>query len=98
MGDNNHKFFCLDWKTGKEIFSANNPVPGNIIAAEGKLYVYSEGGKVYLIQPEIDKLNILSSFNVPYGAAYHWAHLVINNKRLYVRHGSSLMAYDIAAR
>jgi outer membrane protein assembly factor BamB len=98
MGDNNRRFFCLDWKTGKEVFTASNPVPGNIISAEGLLYVYTEGGKVMLIQPDNDKLSILGSFNVPYGANYHWAHLVINNKKLFVRHGSSLMVYDIAAR
>jgi outer membrane protein assembly factor BamB len=97
-GDNNRKFFCLDWKTGNEIFAVNSLVPGNVISAEGLIYVYTEGGKVALVQPENDKLNILSTFTVPYGASYHWSHLVISNKKLFVRHGSSLMVYDIAAK
>ncbi len=33
---------------------------------------------------------------VPFGTNTHWAHLVIKDKKLYVRHGTSLMVYDIA--
>jgi outer membrane protein assembly factor BamB len=96
-GDRNRKIFCLDWKTGKEIFSLNQLAPCNIIANEGLLYIYSERGTVNLVEPKADSFNIISSFPVPIGAGTHWAHLVINNKKLYVRHGKSLMAYDIAA-
>jgi outer membrane protein assembly factor BamB len=96
-GDRNRSLFCVDWKTGKEIFSIRNLAPSNVISNDGLLYVYSEAGKVALVEPKPDSFNILSSFSVPYGAGTHWAHLVINNKRLYVRHGTSLMVYDIAA-
>ena len=95
-GDRNRRFFCIDWKTGKEIFVLNQLAPSNIIANDGLLYIYSENGKVSLAQPKTDGLNILSSFSVPLGAGTHWAHLVLSNKRMYVRHGSSLMVYDIA--
>jgi hypothetical protein len=61
------------------------------------LYIYSESGKVTLAEPKADRLNILSTFTVPLGAGTHWAHLVINNKKLYLRHGNSLMVYDIAS-
>lgn len=96
-GDRNKKFFCLDWKTGKEIFSTTELAPGNIISNNGLLYIYSESGKISLIDPKDDKLNIISSFPVPLGTGTHWAHLVINDKKLYVRHGSALMVYDIGA-
>jgi outer membrane protein assembly factor BamB len=97
-GDKNRKLFCLDWKTGKELFSTKDLSPANIIADEGLLYVYSESGKVNLVEPQADKFTIINSFSVPSGAGPHWAHLVINDKKLYVRHGNSLMVYDIAAR
>ena len=96
-GDRNRKFFCIDWKTGKEVFSMSDLAPANIIANEGLLYVYSESGKVSLIEPKPDGINTISSFQVPYGANPHWAHLVIKDKKLYVRHGTSLMVYDIAS-
>ncbi|MEI6049190.1 MAG: PQQ-binding-like beta-propeller repeat protein [Bacteroidota bacterium] len=97
-GDRNRKFFCLDWKTGKELFSVRDLAPANIIASYGLLYVYSESGKVNLVEPKADGLNVISSFPVPFGANPHWAHLVIKDKKLYVRHGTSLMVYDIAAK
>jgi outer membrane protein assembly factor BamB len=97
-GDRNKKFWCLDWKTGKELFSIKELSPANIIANEGLLYVYAETGTVNLVEPKNDGFNIISSFPVPFGANTHWAHLVIKDKKLYVRHGTSLMVYDIAAK
>ena len=96
-GDRNKKLFCLDWKTGKELFSIRDLAPANIIADDGLLYVYSESGKVNLVEPKTDGFNIISSFPVPFGADPHWAHLVIKDKKLYVRHGTSMMVYDITA-
>lgn len=96
-GDSNRKLFCLDFKTGKELFSLKGFAPANIISAEGLLYLYSESGKVLLVEPKESEFKILGSFPVPFGTNQHMAHLVIKNKRLYVRHGNSLMAYSIDA-
>jgi outer membrane protein assembly factor BamB len=96
-GDRNRKFFCLDWNTGKELYSIRDLAPANIVSDDGLLYVYSESGKVNLVEPKENGFNIISSFPVPYGTNTHWAHLVIKDKKLYVRHGTSLMVYDIAA-
>jgi outer membrane protein assembly factor BamB len=96
-GDNTRKLLCIDWNSGKELYSINQLAPSNIIANDGLLYVYSERGIVSLVEPKADSFNIISSFKVPFGTAQHWAHLVIKNKRLYVRHGTSLMVYDLAS-
>ncbi len=95
-GDANKKWFCIDWETGKEIYSAKILKPGNIIYADGLLYCYGTGGTVGIVDPASNDFSIISSFDVPYGDDYHWAHLVIHDKKLYVRHGTSLMVYDIA--
>lgn len=97
-GDRNRKLFCLDWNTGKEIYSLNQLAPCNIIANDGLLYIYSERGTVSLVEPGAGSFNIISTFTVPLGEGTHWAHLVINNKKLYVRHGTALMVYDIAGK
>lgn len=94
-GDKTRKLICLDWKTGQELFAINQLAPGNIISADGLLYVYSESGQVGLVEPKTDGLNIISTFKVPFGANQHWAHMVIKNQKLYVRHGTSLMVYNI---
>lgn len=98
MGHQNKNLVSLDWNTGNIIYSNPGLAPGNIISADGLLYCYSESGNIALVDPKADGFNVVSSFKVPYGANQHWSHLVIHNKRLYVRHGTSLMVYNIAAK
>jgi len=96
LGDKIKGLHCLDWKTGEEIaVDKFNGKGGNIIAADGMLYTYDESGEVALVEPTAEGFKKISAFKVPFGAAQHWAHLVIDNGRLYVRHGNSLMVYDI---
>lgn len=95
-GHDNRKFICLDWETGEELFFTKSMQRGNTIYADGLLYCYDERGKVLLIKPEESSFNVISEFKVPYGENQHWAHLVIQHKKLFVRHGTSLMVYDIA--
>lgn len=97
-GDNNRKLFCIDWKTGKEIYSVSQLAPCNIISNDGLLYIYSEKGTVSLVEPGPTSFRIINTFKVPLGTGPHWAHLVISGKKLYVRHGSSLMVYDIGRK
>lgn len=87
---------CLDWETGEDLYNSKMIKNGNIIYANGLLYCYSEGGEIGIVEPKTNDFNLISSFEVPYGEKWHWAHLVIHDKKLYVRHGTSLMVYDIA--
>lgn len=96
-GDNNRAWYCIDWETGEDLYSSSMIKVGNIIYADGLLYVYGTDGIVGIVDPKTENWNLISSFEVPYGEKWHWAHLVIKNKRLYVRHGTSLMVYDISA-
>lgn len=95
-GDFSRKWLCLDWKTGKELYSSTMLRNGNLIYADGILYCYDQAGYVALVEPKSDGFNLISKFKVPYGYKQHWSHLVIHNKRLYVRHGTSLMVYSIS--
>jgi outer membrane protein assembly factor BamB len=93
--DSNTSWHCLDWKTGKELGSAKITGKGNIICADGMLYCYSEKGEIVLALPGTNVITKVSGFNVPDGTDQHWAHLVIAKGRLFVRHGNSLMVYNI---
>lgn len=96
IGDKIKGLHCISWKTGEELaFDKMNGRFGSIIAAEGLLYTYDESGEVALIEPTLTGFRKISSFKVPFGSAQHWAHPVIENGRLYIRHGNSLMVYDI---
>lgn len=97
-GQNNREWFCLDWKTGETLYSSKMLGRGNVIFADGKLYCYADTGEVALVDVSNGSFEKVSSFRVPYGEKQHWAHLVINNQRMYVRHGNSLMVYSIKAK
>lgn len=98
--DNNNmgRWVCIDWNTGetKWITQWNNK--GSIIAADGMLYIYEEkGGNVALIRPDPSKLDVVSSFKITKGDGPHWAHMVIDKGRLFIRHGDYLAAFSIKA-
>jgi hypothetical protein len=85
----------VDWQTGKVMYSDRTIGVGNIIAADGLLYCYSEKGEMALVKPNPEKFEIISKFSITQGTGQHWAHPVIYKGVLYVRHGDSLMAYKI---
>jgi outer membrane protein assembly factor BamB len=68
---------------------------GVTIYADGMLYCYNEKGQLGLFNPAGPKMEAVSSFRVTRGTKAHYAHPVINQGILYVRHGRSLLAYDI---
>jgi len=59
------------------------------------LYVYSQQGDMALVKPNPDRFELVSSFEVTLGTNQHWAHPVIHDGVLYIRHGNVLMAYLI---
>jgi outer membrane protein assembly factor BamB len=95
-GDANRFWFCVDWKTGELKYKANTLPVGNIIAADGMLYCYSDRGDIALARITPEKFDIVSRFSVTLGTDQHWAHPVIYKGVLYVRHGNTLMAYKIS--
>jgi len=89
-------FFCIDWKTGQTKYKVRDIGECNIISADGMLYCYSEkGGTLNLVKPNPNKFELAGSFKVTYGTGEHWAHPVIHQGVLYLRHGDALMAYKI---
>ena len=92
------KWCCLDWETGKTIYDEawGNLGKGVTIFADGKLFLYEERRGTLAIAKPSEKFEIVSSFRFDFGTKEHWAHPVISDGVLYVRHGNSLAAYDIA--
>ena len=95
---NKSDWYCLNWETGETEYSSKALYSGVIVYADGLFYCYSHRGEMALADADHKEFNLISSFNVPLGTKQHWAHPVINNGRLYIRHGNALMAYDIAQK
>jgi outer membrane protein assembly factor BamB len=87
---------CVDWTTGKTLWTTKWYSRGSIISADGMLYLYEEkSGHVALVKPDPAKLDIVSEFQITKGEGPFWAHPVISKGRLYIRHGAFLMVYQI---
>ena len=89
-------WYSVNAATGEEKIIASDFSNGVIIYADGLFYCYSEDGQVALVKMTPDTFKIISKFNVPLGTDQHWAHPVIHNKRMYIRHGNALMVYNIS--
>lgn len=94
-GDNNRFWMCLDWKTGEVKYEAKGLANGSVIYADGMLYGYTDRGELFLAEAKPSGLNVVSQAKIELGTAQHWAHPVIDNGRLFVRHGNTLIAYKI---
>lgn len=89
-------WICVDWTTGKTLWTQKWYSRGSIISADGMLYLFEEkSGHVALVRADPSKLDIVSEFQITKGEGPFWAHPVINQGKLYIRHGNALMAYNI---
>jgi outer membrane protein assembly factor BamB len=100
LNNNKGNWCCIDWKTGKKMWEEPWNSKGSIISAEGMLYIYDErNGNVGLVNATPEKFDLVSSFKVTLGnTGPFWAHPVIHNGILYLRHTNALMAYNIKAK
>jgi outer membrane protein assembly factor BamB len=88
------RFESLSASTG-EVADSLKFSHGSTIFADGLLYCYTEQGMVGLIRPDNGKAELLASFKITAGTLEHFAHPVIRDGVLYIRHGKVLLAYDI---
>jgi outer membrane protein assembly factor BamB len=94
-GDNNRFWMCLDWNTGEVKYEAKGLANGAVIYADGLLYGYTDRGELFIAEAKPSDFNVVSQTRVELGTGQHWAHPVIDNGRLLVRHGNTLIAYKI---
>ncbi len=95
-GHSNRGWFCLDWETGEEKYKSMEVANGVIIMAADKFIIYSDRGDLVLANPNPEKFDIISRTKVEHGSAQHWAHPIVYNEVLYLRHGNALIAYKIS--
>ncbi len=92
----NGTWLCADWNSGETRYSTQWLNKGVTVTADNMLYCYEEkGGTLALVRPTPEKFDVVSSFKVTDGSGPHWAHPVICDGLLYVRHGNALAVYKI---
>jgi outer membrane protein assembly factor BamB len=93
-GYENRQFYILEADQGKMTDSVKFD-RGAVVFADDMLYLYNEKGYVGLFKPDGPKMEKISSFKLTRGTKAHYSHPVICNGTLYIRHGKSLLAYNV---
>ena len=89
-------WFAIDWQTGQTLAETKELTTGAAVYADGRLYVLDETGKVALVDPSHNRFDIVGEFQLPVGKVRDaWAHPVICDGRLYLRHHDYLWCYEI---
>jgi outer membrane protein assembly factor BamB len=68
---------------------------GAVISDGNMLYYYNFAGEVMLITSGPGNMEVVGRFRVTKGEKEHFAHPVINDGKLFVRHGDVLQAYNL---
>ena len=102
---------CQDFKTGKALWNERDAIEGggSIIAADGRLYIYSDQGEAILAEANPKEWTEIGRFKIPEtsklrpmaetsSSAHIWAHPAIANGRLYLRDAELIFCYDIRAK
>jgi outer membrane protein assembly factor BamB len=86
---------ALDCQTGQVVDTLSGFDRGNTICVDSMLICYDAKGKVALIKPGPKLMKVNSQFRISHGTKEHFAHQVVDNGILYIRHGNALIAYHI---
>ena len=93
------RWCCLDWNTGETMYEHDWRTKGSVISSGGILYILEErSGWVAMVKASPEGFNVISEFPVKEGSGPYWAHPVICDRILFIRHGDALCAYDISQK
>ena len=88
---NRSKWICLNWQSGKALYVDAGVGKGSLTVADGMLYILGERGTMGLVVPSPKEHKVVSRFELPKGGkGFWWAHPVVCDGRLYLRHGEFL--------
>jgi len=88
---------CMNFATGEVAWQDHSVGKGQVIAADGLLYLLSEDGVVGLAEATPEGYRERSRFSIPSGEYPTWTLPVVANGRLYLREQDTLYAYDVSA-
>lgn len=93
---NSNQLICMDWETGENKFMDKATGKVSLTCADGMLYTLSIDRLVSLVLPTSTGQKVISSFNIPKGGVgKSWAHPVVCESKLYIRHSDFLYAYSV---
>ncbi|MCH5375136.1 MAG: PQQ-like beta-propeller repeat protein [Planctomycetes bacterium] len=91
---------CLELATGKVVWKERAPARGSagVLYADGHLVYRYDRGEVVLIEATPKGMKIKGRFETPHEEGPAWAHPVIHQKKLFLRHANSVFCYDLSSQ
>lgn len=89
---------AMHFETGEINWRNRSVGKGQIIYADGRLYILGEDGVVGLVDPDPTAYKEISRFEIEHGDDATWTLPAISNGTLYLRDQDRLYAFDIKAR
>ncbi|MHB0960543.1 MAG: outer membrane protein assembly factor BamB family protein [Pirellulaceae bacterium] len=90
---------CIHFATGEIVWKARSPARGSagVLYADGHLVFRYDRGEVVWIEATPEGMKIQGQFAARVDEGPAWAHPVIHNGRLFLRHANLLCCYDLRA-
>jgi outer membrane protein assembly factor BamB len=89
---------AMQFDTGKVAWRDRSVGKGSLVFADERLYIYSEGGVVGLVQPSPEKYVEQGRFTIQTGRLPTWAHPVVSGGKLFIRDQDTIYAYDVTQK
>ena len=98
-GQNRGDPACIALATGNVMWKERAPARGSaaVLYADGHLIYRYDRGEVYLIEASPEGLKVKGHFKALEDEGPAWAHPVIHQGKLYLRHANLLLCYDVRA-
>lgn len=96
-GHNKAKWLtALNMADGKKLYTVPCVGQSSVMWADGRLYVQGHDGDVALVDPAEGKTT--GQFKIEGNKTKMWAHPVVADGKLYIRHDATISVYDVKAK
>jgi outer membrane protein assembly factor BamB len=86
---------AMRFDTGEVAWRDRSVGKGSLVSADGRLYVFSEGGVAALVEATPDGYREHGRFSLETGSLPTWSHPVVSNGKLFLRDQDTVYAYDV---
>jgi outer membrane protein assembly factor BamB len=89
---------AMQFDTGKVAWRDRSVGKGSLAFADDRLYIYSEGGVVGLVEPTPQGYREHGRFSISAGRLPTWSHPIVSGGKLFLRDQDTIYAYDVAQK
>ena len=89
---------AMRFDTGEVAWRDRSIGKGSLVYADGRLYLFSEGGDVALAEATPEAYREHGRFSLDIGALPTWSHPVVSNGMLFLRDQDTVYAYNVRSR